>query len=307
MSAAMTGARRPLLEVFRPVKTGAGADEVDNVDPALEAARAAGIEEGRRVGFLDGRAAAEADAKPAIEAAAAAAREEERLRVVAEEAARLCAAADAIEAERQAYGERFEEAMRRTLAAVVEAVAPRLAQAGLAQETARAACEGLARAVSNGEGRLRVHPEAAEELEAAIAARRCGAPSAPSGGAHPEMRLGAAWIIVADPSVEIGEARAEWRDGMAELDLAGAARAALDAALRAFGAAPNARPSEAKPTPPASETKTKTKTETETETETPSASETAPEPPVSTPRRTPRKTKPKPPAEPRPRADGETE
>lgn len=228
-ASAESRSRRPRLEVFRPPLIGAAAapEETPAPDPAVEAARREGFEAGRAAGVEEGRALARSEVEAETACAVEAARAEERDAVASREAAQLRAVVDATTAERRSAADRADAAARRAIVAAIHAVAPRLAAEGLAAETARLVGEALSRAAADAEARISVHPSCAEEVRAAIGA------GAGDGS----------WTVVEAPDVPEGAARAEWRDGLAELDMTAAANDALGAAMTAF-AGPCAPPSD---------------------------------------------------------------
>ena len=212
-------ARRPYLEAFTGAKSGAAARGASVGDPDVENARLTGIEEGRRLGVADGRAQERAAIGDEIEQAVAAALEEQKRRDAEAATSGFIAALSAWGEERAAASARIEEMAKNAIALAVEAVLPQLARDGFAQEVAQAAAARLSRVAGEGGGRFRVAPEAAEQMSAALAEHF--GPDSP-------------WETIADPQTPAGAATAEWRDGFASFDLAGAAdeiAAAAKAAL----------------------------------------------------------------------------
>lgn len=242
ISTSTIATRRPRLELFSaPESSEHGINEVAE-DPAIAQLRAQWLEEGRLAGLEEGRAAEAAARASIIDEAVMRAREEERRIAVDTQAALLRSGVVALSEEQALAAERAEAAARRAIAATIEAIAPMLSREGLAQETARVAAESLRRAASGGRGRLYAHPDAVAELTAALG---------PLAGAKDGAEDGETqWRVIADPDLRVGAVRAAWRDGFAEIDLAGAARAALEAALRTFGPSdpePSDLSNEAKP------------------------------------------------------------
>lgn len=212
--------RPPLLETFR-LDGAPGRELAPQSSPEIDAARLSGMEEGRRVGFEEGRRATEAAAEREHESAVEEARDMGRRQALEGEAATLRAA---VEASSEAWGAavaRIEHAAAEAIVATISALARELATSTLVRNAASMIAGRLAQAAEQGGGRLIAPASNAHELEDALGALR------------PELRE--RWRVTPDDAAAAGAVRAEWDDGVAEYDAAGAAEAVIEAAREAFG------------------------------------------------------------------------
>lgn len=198
--------------------------------------REEGVADGERVGFAAGRADgfAEGLAKGRAEGLADGAergRAEADAGHAAAEATAVAGLAQAMAAaisDRDALETRLRDEASEAVRATLIALAPRIAEAGFAEEAARQARDWLRRAErSDGVdalGKVLVAPEAFAAAELAL-----------------ERALNAehrAVDLVADDALPAGAARVVWPGGFGEIDVA----AALEGVLSALGAATDAAP-----------------------------------------------------------------